>query len=745
MATSSNSFTVSLLVNGITYRITASNGSVDIGSDVSQVNYSSTFQFWQQEAGQSTKSFSCYYAVFTKKGSSYSLIASGGKATSYSLSSRTVYRDGANAIDAFVVCIYDSSHTTHSGYLIELEIPVNRQGNTGEPNISYELTPNVDKIHFKANGNAYSPSSQSLYCGYVKKVGTNDETHVGTIANQIDKSLNSNVFTVFYRFLKTDGTYTTPAKNSSLTNCTLDITSSTPYVSVEFILVDDTTYNANKVITNIAIPISKDGLQGKMGRNLYYAGDSAELAGTTFTVTDTSAPYVSVVSSNGTTCYAFKGENGTYTFPSSSAGYPGTDWEQMFKMKYFISEAIFSNFAKLGSAIFNEDYMFSQYGSLKGYGGIEKPTTNNNWYRFANPSSMSGNVQSPLHESSTETTVSNTFFNTETSRFNITMQTGKYYWLKIRCNAGTNRGVEFKITTLNGSEDILQPTITDGEEHLYGPISVPANGTYYLYYRRTGTVTTNPTIKYSMMSDVTFCPNIYADWVKGFFHAQYAKFKNVVVEGVFNNLITEIDWDNNVNRDLIISWSDNGTTKYCLDILRCGNIVRIKSLPSGLVAASSSSNKTLWLPFFVSSDNYSRTVTKLAKDGTVLTTARNVTADEMKMLVGRKLVLIVEVDDADFAYTSLSTHKFIPKEIENTSPAASELKLAMVDIANGQSVVNASASLSRNDTNIGYPKTVFLECKLLRDNYNAQYCYVWTSNTAYSSYTDNNGIDDSWT
>lgn len=738
MATSSNSFTVSLLVNGITYRITASNGSVDIGSDVSQVNYSSTFQFWQQEAGQSTKSFSCYYAVFTKKGSSYSLIASGGKATSYSLPSRTVYRDGANAIDAFVVCIYDSSHTTHSGYLIELEIPVNRQGNTGEPNISYELTPNVDKIHFKANGNAYSPSSQSLYCGYVKKVGTNDETHVGTNANQIDKSLNSNVFTVFYRFLKTDGTYTTPAKNSSLTNCTLSITSSTPYVSVEFILVDDTTYNANKVITNIAIPISKDGLQGKMGRNLYYAGDSAELAGTTFTVTDTSAPYVSVVSSNGTTCYAFKGENGTYTFPSSSAGYPGTDWEQMFNMKYFISEAIFSNFAKLGSAIFNEDYMFSQYGELVD-SKTTLVTTNANFYKYLDVTDIHADkiIENTIQEASL--TVSNNSSSYSTSyRLRIgTPAAGK--GIIVRGN-DTIGGGSLKLQIMNAS--MANPVDTEKTISATGTFTyrfIATGEELYLYYRKTSSSTVK--ISNVIYSDCKFRPNIYADWMKGFLYAQSGRFRDVTIEGRINNLITVIDWENNIGKDKIITayynnsgaynaedpYTQSGSypnARYYIDVLSCGDFVHIKSLP-----VQTTPGLLYRLPYYAFSDLQDRGHT------IDLTGEKHpMSADDLRKMVGRRITFKIDED----LYNCYLGGLF------NLTPYGNNDSTRIQHIANARQFFVTPNNSNKADAQM-YPQLIHVEFRqTVWDNYSG-FGYVWTGQTGIGSDGFTDTLDEDWT
>jgi hypothetical protein len=66
----------------------------------------------------------------------------------------------------------------------------------------------------------------------------------------------------------------------------------------------------------------------------------------------------------------FVGSNGTYHYPSDLSGYTGSnvvDWAIMTSdFKYLITQAVFAAFAHLGSAIFNGDFMFSQYGTKNG-------------------------------------------------------------------------------------------------------------------------------------------------------------------------------------------------------------------------------------------------------------------------------------------------------------------------------------------------------------------------------------------
>jgi hypothetical protein len=42
------------------------------------------------------------------------------------------------------------------------------------------------------------------------------------------------------------------------------------------------------------------------------------------------------------------------------------NWKEMTYNKFVVSEAMFANYAKLGAAIFNRDWMISQYGSIGG-------------------------------------------------------------------------------------------------------------------------------------------------------------------------------------------------------------------------------------------------------------------------------------------------------------------------------------------------------------------------------------------
>jgi hypothetical protein len=88
--------------------------------------------------------------------------------------------------------------------------------------------------------------------------------------------------------------------------------------------------------------------------------------GETFDATDTSAPYFAVKQSGGTqyNMFLWVGANGNYAINAANTPTSNDNWEIMVTdFKYLMSEAVFTQFAKLGAAVFNADWMYSEYGA----------------------------------------------------------------------------------------------------------------------------------------------------------------------------------------------------------------------------------------------------------------------------------------------------------------------------------------------------------------------------------------------
>jgi hypothetical protein len=482
----------------------------------------------------------------------------------------------------------------------------------------------------------------------------------------------------------------------------------------------------------------QDGATGKMGRNPYFAGKWDDIS--TFVVTDYQTPYVEIADANNKPAfYVFVGENGTYS--KSSAGTPGSssNWILMTTdFKYLISEAIFSEFAKLGSGIFNKDFMFSQYGTLV-YGNIGEASQA---YQLADPSDMGAAKSEVVFTKDKFTfTGDGNWSNANRIGLPFTLQAGVNYGVFASVKMALGPSVYLRIGRTSAS--YVAEFSATGDGTINKVVKVDTTNIYYLFYSTAPDVEAN--LHNICISTVKFRPNVYIDWLKGFIYAQTGKFKDIIIEGVMNNLITEIDETS--DKLIKYSWTDssnNEHTEYCLDVLRCGNVVRIKSLPADIQNNSGNQYKYLNLPYFVSAGEYqgdpvcARTHTRLNVDGTVSITSRPITADEMRMLVGRKLCLIFDFYNQSLTNVKMPAFGIMPSSIANESERFSDLKNAVIAVANGNPHINGTdvSNLSRHDVSLGVNRTVWMECRMVRDISTNQAVYVWTTN-----YTETNGID----
>lgn len=131
--------------------------------------------------------------------------------------------------------------------------------------------------------------------------------------------------------------------------------------------ISTTLSNTQRNIQKISVI---EGEKGDMGRNYYYWGeweDFISVLDNTFDVTDSEAPYFkrTTIQDNVQVekYWVFVGDNGVYDITTEPPSGNSVLWERMeSKFKFIISQAIFSMFAKMGSWIFNGDYMYSDEG-----------------------------------------------------------------------------------------------------------------------------------------------------------------------------------------------------------------------------------------------------------------------------------------------------------------------------------------------------------------------------------------------
>ena len=133
---------------GEIYQILSALGSLTVDGNSNSATFTATVSFYKKVGSAAKQQYSCFCSVFRKKGSTYNYIANNGnsKAVSWYVEGLSI---NASTCDALVFCIFDAKTTTHSGYLVELEIPVYKHGDTGptywpsgnfDPDITYTKT-----------------------------------------------------------------------------------------------------------------------------------------------------------------------------------------------------------------------------------------------------------------------------------------------------------------------------------------------------------------------------------------------------------------------------------------------------------------------------------------------------------------------------------------------------------------------------------------------------------------------------
>lgn len=270
-------------------------------------------------------------------------------------------------------------------YAVIKSIPVvaNRKGEQGKDGVTYEILPSVSQIRADKDGNiltgvitvsAYKIKGEnrtSCGVGVVTGVGVQGETlsyywvqyriNGGSWTNCSNISVGSGIYAQL--------AYGVPA--SAVSNITSGIA---------FRLCFGTGSSSYSVVHEMgALQVVKDGQtgeRGKTGRYYYYDGyfsDSRE-----YTATDHQAPYIAfdwtdTVTVNGvdtsvvkTSYYMLVADTNkpgsTYIAPRTTAA--SGVWELMeTSFKFLIAQAFFTEFGKLGSAVFSRDWMISQHGT----------------------------------------------------------------------------------------------------------------------------------------------------------------------------------------------------------------------------------------------------------------------------------------------------------------------------------------------------------------------------------------------
>ncbi len=257
--------------------------------------------------------------------------------------------------------------------------------------------------------------------------------------------------------------------------------------------------------------------------------------------------------------------------------------------------------------------------------------------------------------------------------------------------------------------------------------------------------------------------------------------QNLTVAGVYNNLIDVIDWANGIGKDKIIiayfsgtdgdgdvlAYSNSlgsivdadsgeivepatlnyGSIRCYLDVMNCGDVLVIKSLPSVLQLNSDDQDGMLRLPFFIDSGIQERTYTRFNDSGIHL-----ITPDELRMMVGKKMVIRTTINDTLYQQT------FLKGQYHLTALDASAR--AIQTLVNGlpfyldRPIGNNGEirpDLVMADQRLNGPKTLFLEMKLCEffsdtsiTQASRKYGYAWCGQESYAGSALGEDIDVAW-
>lgn len=262
----------------------------------------------------------------------------------------------------------------------------------------YALIPSQTQIVVDRTGSTYQPDTFSLTCGYRKIDVDGQVTNVDEVTGMIDGLYNlyfrrhlrqSNVWeSVYYLYSfyaagQDDSSDSDSSEEEGYMLTDIDVAT---YDDIEFIL----SKNSERLLTpalvtglmyTLEVPVLTNGSTGATGPGTFYLGEwrdkeNAEYIapGTLIETTQYERPYVSYSEDGAETLYFLfispspvvatdPGEGNYRTRPDNDP----SKWEAtQSKNKLIIADAIFTEFAKFGSAVINKDWKISGNGRIDG-------------------------------------------------------------------------------------------------------------------------------------------------------------------------------------------------------------------------------------------------------------------------------------------------------------------------------------------------------------------------------------------
>ena len=428
------------------------------------------------------------------------------------------------------------------------------KGDKGDDAVVYSLQCSPAAVNFRSDAVGEFSGNYTVGCKVMKTVGDNT-AEVAAIGGTYDRMY------LKCRKLDTSGNYTSWDAASSATLTPSDALTDN-YVAVEFALSANSGMTAVKARTSV--PIMCDGHRGAQGEHgatgrMFrprgtYNGSATYVRDNDFVdlVFFDDGVYNNANGARGHYYYISDGyssnvSGSTHYAPAPTDGdgntYPYSEgvWSIASDFGVVITQAIFAEFANLGSAIITGDWMLSQHGTADGVfydshkvlvafmvGSNQK--TSIHPYTLFNGSSPTGNLVSVA--------TYNTTINSSETSHNITtlrlLKSGLCYKITCRVPDGyTFSGVPVQIQIDKAStyDPITLFTVSEEETVYTTYVMVPVNTTYRLRLVRSSTASQNDTIS-TVIEQVTFAPQYAVDLLTGLTYMIDAYVKGDVIRPV---------------------------------------------------------------------------------------------------------------------------------------------------------------------------------------------------------------------
>ena len=334
------------------------------------------------------------------------------------------------------------------------------------------------------------------------------------------------------------------------------------------------------VMATLTVPIN---IVGQMSRNLFYGGEW-NLTGT-FTVTDYKAPYFRKVDGSTVTYWAWVGESGTYQKSSNVPSADSVNWRQMTdEFDFLITKAVFTDFAMLGSAVFNGDFMFSQHGDMMGYGMTKTRITDGSMYANVDPTNMFGTTFVDYYSGKARqgTAISGTNWRTYSGYYlqglvkgtTFTLESGKWYSIKVY-----GGGVNFMVNNLSTTTGALVNGSTGDGFATKCVNFFCATGGSYSVFLSAAVSGVNGTMYECQIAECVFVPTLTMNLRTG-----ESRMSRLLLYGRLMKERTTITADHYEEYTSEVTLTRNGvsTTVRYLDPFKCSDFIVIRSLPSGV-------------------------------------------------------------------------------------------------------------------------------------------------------------------